>query len=76
MGVEIGEEGQYIEDPSVIAIVTSDTQVSYKGKNYSLSKLVSVLKGSKGHSYSGIQYFTYEGERLTDIRNEIESYVH
>ncbi len=76
IGVEIGEEVQYIEDPSIIATVTSDTQVSYKGKNYSLSKLVSVLKGSKGHSYSGIQYFTYKGERLTDIRNEIESYVH
>lgn len=76
VGIGIGEEVQYIEDPSITATVVTDTQVSYKGKNYSLSRLTAVLKGAIGHSYSGIQYFMYNGERLTDIRNEMESYVH
>ena len=76
IGVDVGEEVQFIEDPTIVATVVSDTQVSYKGKKYSLSKLTAVLKGSKNQSYSGIQYFMYNGDRLTDLRNEKESYVH
>ena len=70
--IGIGEELAYIDDPSIVVTVVSDNEVSYNGEIYSLSTLAEKLKGLK--AVQGSLYFTYKGERLTDLcrRKEYE----
>lgn len=64
--IGIGEELVYIDNPSIVVTVASDNKVSYNGKIFSLSALAEELKGLK--AVRGPLYFTYKGERLTDLR--------
>ena len=68
--IGIGEELVYIDDPFIVVTVVSDNKVSYNGKIFSLSALAEELKGLK--SVQGPLYFTYKGERLTDLRRRKE----
>ena len=64
--IGIGEELVYIDNPSIVVTVASDNKVSYNGEIFSLSALAEKLKGLK--AVQGPLYFTYKGERLTDLR--------
>ena len=54
------------ENTGKTCTVVDDRHVSYDGKVWSLSALVSELKGTT--SVQGPKYFKYEGEWLNDIR--------
>ena len=74
IGLEEGDEVEYIEDRSIIATVVDDTHVLYKGDVYSLSGLVTYLRGSNQH-HKGPHFFMYKGRTLLELREEKESYV-
>ena len=68
--IGIGEELIYIDNPSIVVTVVSDNKVSYNGEIFSLSALAEKLKGLK--AIQGPLYFTYKGERLTDLKRRKE----
>ncbi len=81
--IQIGEELVFI--PTGIHVkVASDDSIEYEGRIYKLSPFVGTFlpedKQNSSGAYQGALYFTYKGERLTDLRfkkeqsSEITSY--
>ena len=70
--IPIGSEITYIEDPSIKAIVVDARHIEYEGETTSLSALAQKLKGFS-HNVAGPLWFAYNGERLADRRNRLES---
>lgn len=69
--IKIGEELTFI--PTGIKVkVASDDSVEYEGRIYKLSPFVGTFlpedKQTPSGAYQGALYFTYNGERLTDLR--------
>lgn len=75
IGLLPGDEIVFTKNPSIVAEVYDDKHVIYEGKTYSLSKLAAVLSGNENSSYQGPAYFMYEGETLSDMRDEVETNV-
>ncbi len=75
VGLAAGDEVAFSEDSSKTASVLDDSHVEFDGVSYSLSKLAAKLLGNPEASVQGPAYFTYEGRRLTDLRDEAESGV-
>ena len=71
-GIPVGARIQYINDPTIEATVVDDRHVSYKGMTTSTSALAQQLLESD-YQVQGTAYFTYEGEKLTDRRDRMES---
>lgn len=74
--IKIGEELVFI--PTGIRVkVASDDSVEYEGRIYKLSPFVGTFlpedKQTASGAYQGALYFTYNGERLTDLRSKKES---
>lgn len=69
--IPIGTELVYVKDLSVKVTVIDETHVLYKGQKWSMSKLVREL-GHLSTQVQGTKYFTYNGKKLTDLRNEKE----
>lgn len=67
-----GSEIVYIEDNSVRPTVVDDRRISYNGETTSLSALAQKLKGYD-HPVQGTLWFTFNGERLVDLRDRIEA---
>ena len=70
--IPVGAIIKYINDPSIEAIVVDDRHISYKGVTTSTSALAQELLESD-YPVQGTAYFTYEGEKLTDRRDRMES---
>lgn len=69
--IKIGEELVFI--PTGIHVkVASDDSIEYKGRIYKLSPFVGTFlpedRQTPSGAYQGPLYFTYKGERLTDLR--------
>lgn len=69
--IKIGEELVFI--PTGIRVkVASDDSIEYEGRIYKLSPFVGTFmpedKKTPSGAYQGANYFTYKGERLTDLR--------
>lgn len=69
--IKIGEELVFI--PTGICVkVASDDTIEYEGRIYKLSPFVGTFlpedKQTPSGAYHGALYFTYKGERLTDLR--------
>ena len=69
--IKIGEELVFI--PTGIRVkVASDDSIEYEGRIYKLSPFVGTFlpedKQNTSGAYQGALYFTYKGERLTDLR--------
>lgn len=69
--IKIGEELIFI--PTGIHVkVASDDSIEYEGRIYKLSPFVGTFlpedKQTPSGAYQGALYFTYKGERLTDLR--------
>ena len=75
IGLLPGDEIVFTKNPSIVAEVYDNKHVIYEGKTYSLSKLAAVLSGNENSSYQGPAYFMYEGETLSDMRDEVETNV-
>ena len=70
-GIRPGEKVQFIDDPSIEAIVVDDRHIEYNGETTSLSALAKELKGF-GHVTQGPKWFMYNGEVLKDMRRRLE----
>lgn len=71
VGIPFGSELQFVDDPNIIVTVEDDRHINYNGITTSLSALAQQLKGYD-HPVQGTLWFTYQGKRLNDIREEIE----
>ncbi len=69
--IPAGSEIAFIEDPSVKAVVVDDRHIEYDGETTSVSALAQKLKGFD-HPVQGPLWFTYNGEKLADLRRRIE----
>ena len=69
--IPFGSEIAFIDDPNIKAIVVDDRHIEYNGETTSVSALAQKLKDFD-HPVQGPLWFTYNGERLADIRNRIE----
>lgn len=63
-GIPIGSELVFIEDPSIVVKVVSERKVEYNGEMTSLSAISDRIKG---YATPGPQFFTYNGEKVSDI---------
>lgn len=70
--IPFGSEVVFIDDPNIKAIVVDDRYIEYDGETTSLSALAQKIKGFT-HPVQGTLWFTYNGERLSDIRDKIEA---
>lgn len=70
--IPVGSEIAFIEDETVKATVVDDRHIEYAGETTSVSALAQKLKGFE-HPVQGTLWFTYQGERLTDLRDRLEA---
>lgn len=69
--IPFGSEIEFIEDPSIKPIVLDDRHISYNGQTTSLSALAQDLKHFD-HPVQGTLWFSYNGEKLADLRFRLE----
>ena len=70
LGISVGTQLTYTDDPNIqVKTVNNASTVEYEGKLYTLSGLVSELKG--GGAYQGGCFFTYNDETLVHIRKRL-----
>lgn len=72
VGLKPGDVVTFVQDPDKRATVVDDSHVEYEGVTSSLSALAEQLTGC-GHALQGPQFFTYEGELLTERRDRMEA---
>ena len=68
----IGEDINFIADPSIVAHIVGDKEVEFEGKKWKLSPLTKEIQTRRGAlspsgSYQGAQYWEYDGMKLADI---------
>ena len=68
-GIPVGATIEFIENADIKATVIDDRHIEYNGETTSVSALAQKLKGFD-HPVQGTLWFTYNGKRLTDIRDE------
>lgn len=71
VGIEIGSKLQFVDDPKVTVEVVDDRHIEYDGETTSMSALAQKLKGFS-HAVQGPLWFSYEGVRLSDLRDQME----
>ncbi len=69
--IPIGAKIEFVEDSSIEATVIDDRRIEYNGETTSVSALAQKLK-KFSHPVQGTLWFTYHGEKLTDIRERKE----
>ena len=72
IGIQPGAVLEFKNDPTKTCRVVDDKTVEYEGQVTSLSRLATTLSSSST-IVQGALWFTYEGERLTDRRDRLES---
>ncbi len=70
--ISVGGEIVFIEDETIKATVVDDRHIEYKGETTSVSALAQKLKGFE-YPVQGTLWFTYQGERLADLRDRVEA---
>ena len=70
--IPVGAEIEFVEDASVRATVIDDRHIEYQRETTSVSALARRIKGFD-HPVQGTLWFTYQGKRLVDIREELEA---
>lgn len=71
VGIPEGSVLKYVNDPTIEVVVVDDRHIQYKGVTTSLSAVAQELLELEYH-VQGTMYFTYNDEKLTDIRDRIE----
>ncbi len=69
-GIALGSELKFIENAEIKVTVIDDRHILYNGQQTSMSRLARDLKGFD-HPVQGTLWFTYNGKRLVDIREEL-----
>ena len=70
-GIKPGEKVVFIEDKNIQPVVVDDRHIEYNGQTTSLSALAQQIKGFN-HPVQGTLWFTYNGIKLTDLREQME----
>ena len=70
--ITVGSQIEIIEDSSIKATVVDDRHIEYNGETTSVSALAQKLKGFD-HAVQGTLWFTYQGEKLADIRDRVDA---
>ena len=70
-GITPGSIITYIDDNTITAKVIDDRHIEYDGETTSVSALAQKLKGFD-HPVQGTLWFTYHGEKLSDIRDRVD----
>ena len=70
-GIKPGDRVEFIEDHNIQPKVIDDRHIEYNGQTTSLSALARLLKGFE-HPVQGTLWFTYNGVKLTDLRDKME----
>ena len=70
--IPVGSELVFVDDESIRVTVVDDRRIKYEGEITSVSALAQKLKGFD-HPVQGALWFTYNGKKLTDIRDQFES---
>ena len=68
--IKIGEQLEYIYDPSITPTVVSDKLVEYEGITMAMTTLAKKLTG-KASGIAGPRYFKYKGELLSKLRERL-----
>ena len=71
-GIPVGSELVYIEDDTIRVTVVDDRRINFEGEITSVSALAQKLKGFN-HPVQGTLWFTYKGEKLTDLRDRVDA---
>ena len=71
LGIPVGSKLHCLKDPSIIATTADDKNqiIDMNGQKRTISNYSNEIIGSPT---SGFEYFTYNGQRLIDIRNTNE----
>jgi len=78
VNIPIGAELTYTRDDNIRCIVSSDNEVEYNNKKYSLSKLADELLSENGYNWKSVQgplYFKYNEKTLYEMKKEIEKKI-
>ena len=71
LGIDIGEELEYIHDRTIKVIVADEIRhVTYKGETWTVSALEKKLLNRAGE-VQGTLHFSYKGEKLVDMRERL-----
>jgi hypothetical protein len=70
--LSIGDELEYVEDPSIKVKIVDDKCVEYENERYTLSALTAKLDSNRVSAYQGPAWWCYDGKKLSDIRKEME----
>lgn len=78
IGLVPGDEVAFVEDPSKVATILDDSHVEYGGERYSLSGLAAKLmrRSFPNGGVAGPLHFSYGGETLSELRDEIEANIY
>ena len=71
-GIPVGSELVFVDDDTIRVTVVDDRRIKYHGEITSVSAVAQRLKGFD-HPVQGTLWFTYKGEKLTDIRDRMEA---
>ena len=69
MGIDIGSELQFVNDPNEIVEIVTHRRVKYHNEEFSLTNITTNLLGSD-RNVSPTGYWTYEGRPLSEIYDE------
>jgi hypothetical protein len=74
-GIPIGAALNFVKDSALVATVSSDTTVSYKGASFSLSLAALEALKDCGYNWTSVQgpeYWLYNGETVGSLRSQRE----
>ena len=69
--IPVGSLITFVDNDAITATVIDDRHIEYNGETTSVSALAQRLKGFS-HPVQGTLWFTYQGEKLSDIRDRID----
>ena len=69
MGMHIGDELVFVNNPNVKVIIQEAKKVTYKGELYSLTAVTKILL-NKSYDVQPTSYWTYNGRNLHNIYDE------
>ena len=70
IGLTIGTELYYDNNPNIKVRIVTDTKVEYKGEKYNLGGAAKLIDGNKKKRYDGYKLFYYNGKSLKELREE------
>jgi hypothetical protein len=74
-GISVGATLNFVKDSSLTAVVTSDSEVNYKGKTLSLTLAALEALRDCGYNWTSVQgpeYWLFSGETVGSLRSKLQ----